>query len=235
MTRHMDFGQLQDFREGLLPPEEQEGVRAHLEACPVCRRDLEALDELMDGIRGLPREARPDRDLWPQIEWRIGAHGAPRGAGLGSERALRSSRQPRRQVTLQAWQLLAAGVVLALISGGVVWAALSGRVQGPVPISPDVVQATLTQPVGWESALDEYGQAVVDLEEILEVGKDVLDPETVRILEENLRTIDAAIAEAQAALAQDPGSRVLGRFLAENLRRKIELLRRAAAAVYANT
>jgi hypothetical protein len=232
MTRHIDFGQLQDFREGLLSLEEQEGVRAHLETCPVCRGDLEALDELMDGVGALPREAEPDRDLWPQIEWRIKAHGAPDGVGLGPESAPRRSRRP---VTLQAWQLLAAGVVLALVSGGAVWAALSGRFQGPAPVSPGVVQATLTRPVGWESALDEYRQAVVDLEDVLEVGKDVLDPETVRILEENLRTIDAAIGEAQAALAQDPGSRVLGRFLAENLRRKIDLLRRAAAAVYANT
>jgi hypothetical protein len=76
---------------------------------------------------------------------------------------------------------------------------------------------------------------VSDLEEVLEKGRGVLDDETVRILEENLQTIDDAINEAQAALAQDPGSKVLARFLTENLRRKIDLLRHAAEAVYANT
>jgi len=89
--------------------------------------------------------------------------------------------------------------------------------------------------VGWEAALDEYDQAVADLEGVLEMGREVLDPETIRILEENLQAIDRAIQEAQDALAMDPGSRALGRFLAESLKRKIDLLRHAATAVYVNS
>jgi hypothetical protein len=232
MKRHVSFDELQDFQEGLLPPEENEAVRGHLEGCSACRRDLEALSALLRGMGDLPRQAEPSRDLWPQIEWRIGGEA---GAARGGERWGPSEAKRRRQITLPAWQLLAASITLALVSGGVVWMALSGGLRDSGPVASVPVDVSLAQPAGWETALDEYHSAVSDLEEVLEVGRDALDPETVKILEENLQAIDNAINEAQAALAQDPGSKVLGRLLAENLRRKIDVLRRAAIAVYANT
>jgi hypothetical protein len=116
--------------------------------------------------------------------------------------------------------------------------ALTGTGARPIPSGAVATRPALesqTLPAGWDTALEEYHAAVSDLEEVLEKGRGVLDEETIRILEENLQTINDAIDEAQAALAQDPGSRVLGRFLTENLRRKIDLLRHAAAVVYQNT
>jgi len=232
MKRHVDFERLQDYREGLLSREDGEAVAAHLQECPACREELHALDTLMQGLGGLPVEAHPSRDLWPQIEWRMGTEGASAGQDVGPEKV---ERKQRRQVTLHAWQLMAAGVVLAVISGSAVWAFLSGTSPVSGPLAPEMPQSYPAQPAGWEVALDEYRGAVADLEEVLEAGREVLDPETVRIMEENLRVIDEAIAESQAALAQAPNSKSLGRFLAENLRRKVDLLRRAAIAVYANT
>jgi hypothetical protein len=230
MNRHADFETLQDYREGLLSPEEGAWVRAHLEGCAPCRDELEALSALMEGLEGLPVEAQPSRDLWPQIEWRIGT-----GSRVPDPGAAEGVGRPGRQVTLPAWQLLAASITLAIISGGVVWAALSGGSQSAVPVASAPAREALAQPVGWESALDEYDQAVADLEGVMEMGREVLDPETIRILEENLQAIDRAIQEAQEALAMDPGSRALGRFLAESLKRKIDLLRHAATAVYVNS
>jgi anti-sigma factor RsiW len=232
MKRHASFDELQDFQEGLLPPEESEVVRVHLERCSTCRQELEALSALLSEMGDLPREAEPSRDLWPQIEWRIGRE---TGGDRGAEQPGPSERKRLRQITLPAWQLLAASITLTLLSGGSVWIALSGGPRDSAPVATAPVEAGLAQPAGWETALDEYHGAVSDLEEVLVAGREVLDPETVRILEENLQAIDNAIDEAQAALTQDPGSKVLGRFLAENLRRKIDLLRRAAIAVYANT
>ena len=63
----------------------------------------------------------------------------------------------------------------------------------------------------------------------------VLDPETVRVLEDNLGSIDRAIQVAVDALMSDPASPLLQRFVADNLRKKVDLLRRAAGAVYAST
>lgn len=230
MSRHADFERLQDYREGLLSPEEEELVRVHLEECVDCRRAFEALGTLMDSVGELPLEAQPSRDLWPQIEWRMGAGEGGTGSVPGE-----NAEGPRARITLAAWQLLAASVALALLSGGTVWTVLSGGSRGPAQSVTALAPESFVAPVGWGTALDGYDEAVTDLEEIFEAGRDVLDPETIRVLEETLQTIDRAIQESQEALAQDPGSKFLGRLLTENMRRKVELLRRAANAVYANT
>jgi len=230
MNRHVEFDELQDYREGLLLPEEHESIRAHLDECSSCQQELEALSTLMDGLGELPVEAEPSRDLWPQIEWRVSGGSAP-----AQPDSPRIRRNPWRQVTLPAWQLFAASITLVVISGGVMWAALSGTPQGPLPLAPAPFRESMAQPVGWETALGEYNEAVADLEGVLERGREVLDRETVRILEESLLTIDRAVQEAQDALSQDPGSKILRRFLSESLRRKVDILRQAAAVVYANS
>ena len=221
MTRHIDDSLLQDFREGLLDPEAEGQVREHLDECFHCREELEALTELLDGLGDLDVEAQPSRDLWPQIAWRMEGAKTRSHPGRG------------RRVNLPAWQLLAAGIALIVISGGSVWAFLSGRMEAGAPLGSAQQAPALL--VGWEEAYGGYDQAVTELETVLERGREVLDPETVRVLEENLQTIDRAIQEAGEALMQDPASTALQRFLADNLRKKVELLRQAAGAVYANS
>jgi hypothetical protein len=241
MTRHLNDGQLNDFREGLLKPEEREAVRDHLEGCPQCREELEGLSKLADDLATLPLEAEPARDLWPQISWRM--EGADRttmarpesgtldqGAVVGAQ--IPSTRRGR-WVSLPAWQLLAASIALMVVSGATVWAFLSGGAD--LGFSTGTSAAMPAQSVGWEEAYGGYDEAVADLEDVLEKGREILDPETVRVLEESLEAVDLAIEEAGAAVRQDPASPVLQRFLADNLRKKMDLLRRAAMAVYANT
>lgn len=258
MTPHVDDGLLQDFQEGLLPPEVEEEVRRHLAECSRCRRELETLAGLLDAMAELPQEAQPSRDLWPQVAWRItgerasaedaGAGGAEvdqvaewggvsRGDGVGggslAEDRFGARRLRGRRINLAAWQLLAASLVVALVSGASVWAFLSGRggEEGPMTVSAPWIaqQAVLDQAYGG------YDEAVADLESALEQGRHVLGPETVLVLEENLAIIDQAIQEAREALALDPGSAVVRRILAENLRWKVSLLRHAVSAVYTNT
>ena len=243
MNMHIDNSLLQDYLEGLLDPEEETQVREHLESCSRCRQDLEGLSELMTQLRALPTEADPARDLWPQVAWRT-----REGSGVGAlaEGAVSRNRsreadgdgveqenQISRRISLPAWQLLAASIALIVISGGSVWAVLSGRPGASDSITPQV--GSMAQMVGWEEAYGEYDQAVSDLESVLERGREVLDPETIRVLEENLQSIDRAIQEAGDALLNDPASTLLQRFLADNLRKKVDLLRRAAGAVYAST
>lgn len=253
MTPHVDDGLLQDFREGLLSPEVEGEVREHLAGCARCRGELEVLADLLEGMAELPREVQPSRDLWPQIAWRIaGERNGLEAAGAGEEvgresisgddagreagAARKHPRAPRIggwRVDLAAWQLMAAGIVVALISGASVWALLSDRggEMGPAAVPP----SWTAQPAGWQEAYGAYDEAVADLEAVLEQGRHVLDPETVRVLEENLATIDRAIEEAREALALDPGSPVVRRMLAESLRWKVDLLRHAVSAVYAST
>jgi hypothetical protein len=74
---------------------------------------------------------------------------------------------------------------------------------------------------------------VDDLERILAEGRGRLDTTTVRVLEQNLALIDRAIAQAQRAVAADSANVYLNSHLAETMRRKIDLLRQAAALVSA--
>ena len=50
----------------------------------------------------------------------------------------------------------------------------------------------------------------------------------MRVIEKNLAIIDRAIRDAQSALAADPASSYLNLHLAQEMRRKLELLRQAA-------
>lgn len=81
----------------------------------------------------------------------------------------------------------------------------------------------------------DYGQAVGDLQRVFAEGRGNLDSTTVRALEESLRSIDRALRQARAALARDPSNTYLNDYLARTMRRKLEVLRDAAAIVNAST
>jgi hypothetical protein len=70
---------------------------------------------------------------------------------------------------------------------------------------------------------------IAAMRQILARRRGRIDPSTAAVLERNLRVIDQAIAESRAALAQDPNSGFLSEQLTRTLRRKLDLLRTAAA------
>jgi hypothetical protein len=117
---------------------------------------------------------------------------------------------------------------------------------GPGPEAPASIAASdrATQPqatlgpaaaVLISSVEQEYGQAIEELERTFDAGRSQLDPRTVRVVEENLRAIDEAIAEARAALARDPANGYLYRHLDQTMTKKVDLLRRATGATLAST
>jgi len=71
--------------------------------------------------------------------------------------------------------------------------------------------------------------AIAELQDALSLNEGNLDTATVRIVRQNLAVIDRAISQAQHALRRDPGNTYLNLHLAETMRQKIELLRRANA------
>jgi Tfp pilus assembly protein PilF len=80
----------------------------------------------------------------------------------------------------------------------------------------------------------QYDAAVADLEKALKADRDRLDASTIAIVEHNLQIIDQAIDQARRALEADPANGYLSGHLAEARRRKLDLLRRAAALTSAN-
>ncbi|MGH7506325.1 MAG: hypothetical protein ACRELX_11770, partial [Longimicrobiales bacterium] len=76
----------------------------------------------------------------------------------------------------------------------------------------------------------DYARAEHELQRLFAAGPSALRPETRRIVIENLAIIDRALAEARAALQDDPGNPVLERILLANHEKKLDLLRGAARA-----
>jgi hypothetical protein len=72
-----------------------------------------------------------------------------------------------------------------------------------------------------------YGPAIRELERSLEEDRGNLAPETVEILEENLRIIDQAIRDALEALAADPGSSLAPSLLGGMYESKLQVLQQA--------
>ena len=228
MSTHIDEARLNDFLEGLLSREDEAVVQEHLAACHECKATMQSLHGLTEALAELPLEAEPDRDFWPDIATRI--ESLPQGASDVEVVPIEAYLPPeRRRRSFSLWQVAAASVAMAIISGASVWYILGG---GGLESGPTVADLpTSVRTVAFDAAVSDYEAAVADLEALLDAGREVLEPETVLVLEENLRIIGTAIDESRRALADDPASEFLGRILTSNMRRKLALLRQATALI----
>lgn len=211
---------LSDYLDGELPAGEAQALEAHLATCAACSRTLDELRRVVARAAAL-EDRPPAQDLWAGVARRIGVRAAPAVVDLGARR--------RRRFAFTVPQLAAAAVVLVTASGAGVWAAMQSETPSAIGLQPTADGRRLAQPIGWFGSTQAYDASVAQLQQALEQGRTRLDTTTVRVLEENLRIIDRAIAQARTALAADPGSTYLSLHLAQTMRTKLELLRRAQA------
>ena len=206
---------LSEYLDGELAGSERTALEAHLASCGNCRATLEELRRVVGRARALD-DRLPTADLWPGIAEHIGV------VSLAARRA-------RRRLSFTVPQLAAASVALALVSGGAVWL-LGGRTHAPTATAATEVgrrPAPLINASAYPTD-PRYAAQVAALERALQRGRSQLDTATVRIIEKNLKIIDRAIRDAQSALVADPASAYLNLHLAQEMRRKLELLREAA-------
>jgi len=220
---------LSDYLDGELSDQERRAVATHVAGCLECSRTLDELRAVVERARTLA-PAEPSADLWKAVADRIAADGERPVGSFGT----------RRRFSFTWPELIAASILLVLVSG---WAAL--RMNRPAPsraglqtgssadvqvrqpggvdlhVGPDAVPANFDD--------SEYDAAVGDLQRALQSGRGQLDPATVKIVEQNLAIIDQAVDDARRALAQDPANADLSGYLQETKRRKLDLLRHAAA------
>lgn len=116
------------------------------------------------------------------------------------------------------WLAAAAVVTLLAIGGAVATALLS-----PAPAPRNGIAAMET----------EYRSATSELLNTVESREGRLTPRTVQVVEQNLQITEAAIAELRDALQQHPGDPGLELMLRAAWEKKLDLLRRAAAATEA--
>jgi anti-sigma factor RsiW len=228
---------LSDYLDGEdLSPAERAEIEAHLATCATCETTLAELAAVAARARSLPDRA-PAADLWAGVSQRL----------TPASTVLAFTRPAHRRFSFTLAQLVAAGLALMLLSGGMVWVARLGDPRTSLPpavaqIAPDegALAGAATDDAEPASALSRvafadphYDQAVADLEKMLEANRSRLDPETVRILEANLQTIDQAIEQSRKALRADPANVYLNNHFAASRNRKIALLRRASALAMA--
>jgi anti-sigma factor RsiW len=226
MTHDQWTDRLSDYLDGELPEGDRIALEAHLQSCANCSAIVSDLRRVVRRARTL-KPLAPPHDLWPAIAQQIGAK--PRAPGIVD---LESRRAMRRRWAFSLPQLAAAGIALMVVSGGTAWmlstAARSDSVTSAVTVPSETPAVAV---VARPSASQSYAAAVADLEQVLAEGRGKLDSTTVKVIEQNLAAIDRAIAEAQQALAADSANLYLNTHLAETMRRKLDLLRQAAALV----
>ena len=211
---------LSEYLDGDLPAGERTVLEAHLPTCAECSETLAQLRRVVARARSLDDQP-PAADLWPGIARHVGV------VSLDARRA-------RRRLSFTVPQLAAAAVALALLSGGSAWLLERRPAGGPPSQSATTATPMLTN-AGTYEANPRYAAAVANLEHVLAQGRGRLDTATVRVIEKNLGIIDRAIRDAQSALAADPANSYLNLHLAQEMRRKLELLRQAAALAGART
>lgn len=222
------INQLSAYLDGELTVEERGRIEAHMASCAPCRVVLDDLKAIVVTAPYYAGEA-PSRDLWAGIQ-----------AGISGAKEIEFARRPspvaRRQFSLG--QLIAASLAFAAIAGGSVYVALkqpAASVQLPeaVAVDPSPVDRSPSTSITNAStrAGEVYDAAVGDLERVLSEGRDQLEPKTLKVIEENLRIIDRAIAEARSAIAADPANSYLRSQVAANMRRKLDILRQATDVI----
>jgi hypothetical protein len=210
---------LSEHIDGELDASAEATLAQHLDHCQVCRQTLAELQQVRTLAKGL-QDTPPVLDIWPAIAARM----AP------ADVVPLPDRRPRRwHVSISVPQLAAAAVILMTLSGGGVWLATSRGVNrqladgGELAPERPPVRLVSTGSQGYESAIAELQRALTQTATPLDSG-------TVAVLRQSLATIDAAIADARAALEQDPSNPFLYHHLDGAMKKKVDILRRAVSA-----
>jgi anti-sigma factor RsiW len=190
---------LSEYLDDELSSKERAELEHHLAVCTDCAAVLDDLRQVVAQAGHMEREAVPARDLWPAIEARL----TPKTTRVASSG--------------RSWRLgLAAAALFVLACAALVWLLAGQRAE------------RAQQAAAPESAEREYEKTVANLQREAR-QRLTLDPHVVEVLDENLATLDAAIATYREALSQEPADGDLRTRLRQAERRKLEVLQQAVA------
>lgn len=216
---HPTDDRLQDYLDDLLCREERAELEAHLVQCDVCTATVRAERELRRALNDLPRAIEPPAHVLAAINQAIDAQ--PLRVAAVAPR--RSPWRDRTLASVRAPLAVAAMLLVMATASLTLWLARE-RTPPPVRAGADpAVMAVLAAEPRYVRAADELAAA-------LDAGAHVLTPATVQLVRDHLRVIDAALAEARAALREDPNNAALAELLRAAHEQKLELLRRATRA-----
>lgn len=179
--------------------------------------------EMKNRIDALAREIQPERDLWQGIQSAI-SDGKIVRPDFTAE-----GREPTPATAVVNWRRVgmfaAAAMLLVAFSSGIT----AYLVRAPLAPMEGGLEPGLTEfeTVAWEGflAAERSYQSITDeLLASLAAQRNELAPETIEIVEHNLRLINEAITAARAALERDPANRKLVGKLTDMYRTRVNFL-----------
>lgn len=227
---HLSEASLNDYAEGRLTNDELARTERHLAECMRCRSDADRLAALIARLHELPRELDPTVDLLPSIR----AETRRRQAARSRRRALHEPRWPR----VAAAALIVAAAALTVLTirlaeqGGRADGA-SGPVAAGEDATPSALQADSTDdgpPLDELQRLEtEYARATHEMLAAFREERERLGTGTLRVIENNIRTVERALRESREVLRTDPDSPFLYELVLTAHRQRLDVARRAVA------
>jgi anti-sigma factor RsiW len=216
-SEHLSEDDRQRAADGSLDAEAHARVEAHRAVCRECDDDVARLVALMNRIDESRSVSAPVLDeVWPEIRRRIDDK---KVVSLESETAL-----PARLRRIDPWWIGVAAAFLVVVGVSVY------RVV-PSAVNTVVVGAAndSTFRLADDSVKTYEAQANALLDD-LKLERARLMPQTQASINDDLKTVDLAIAELQAAIARDPRNPTLRSMLASSYRQKVDVLKKISNA-----
>ena len=214
---HLTEVQLNDLANDALAEPDRIAAESHIAVCADCRAELAALQQVLADLHTLPVGVAPARDLLAGIHAAIDAE--PR------------AELPARWRMRTVWSgSLGIGNGCHTLDRGYgsdhPRPAMSDRTTVPSPMAgsnPNVQLVSAEQTV----LEQKYRTAINELQNLINAQRASLPPSTLRLLEDNLQLINAAIRDSRAALQQNPQNELINESLWSAYEKKLDLLRRA--------
>lgn len=180
-------------------------------------RDERERDPLLRQVAALPRDVKPERDLWSGIRAEI------------EKPVARTARAGRSETArLMRWPMaLAAGFAVAAVSAILTWSVMRTPDAPPAQMASTAPAAPLDiQPVAYgpNSRLSpQYLETRAQLLRQFEQRVGEMPPDVRAKVLGNLEVIRKAAAEIDSALAEDPSSQLLNQMLLSTYQDEIKL------------
>ncbi len=217
---------LDDLIDGTLSDEKRTRLEQLLVCSPDLRAELSRVRQLQARTADLRREIAPATDLWPGI-----------AAGIEKRKVVHPRfGAPRDNARIPEWAIVnwhrvgsiaAAAMLLVAVSSGIT----AYLVRAPLAFDESAATVVPSEDFvtvaweGFEAAERSYLEITDELLRALDEHRSDLSPETIRIVEESLRSIERAIATARAALQRDPANAGLLIQLTDMYRKRVTFLR----------
>ncbi len=205
---------LNDYVDGKLDAAAAHALEAELGRNPELQAEESALRALLLSVKSLPLDLAPPTDLWAGIESRV-----------KNTSTAQFPRQEGRGWGDSIWMRLGAIAAAALVTLGGLHLFLNPRTDKLVDrvIPPTQAMAEMLSREVADSE-EEYVQSKALLMNALEEQREHLNPETLALIEENLKVIDDAVEEIRVAIQDDPENPRLVKMLVATREKELNFL-----------